>query len=76
MNQISALDFYQQKHELKPGVYLVSEHDETESIAIIKDCECICVEWLSVEEYEERERREINEQFWINDGIDLIYGED
>lgn len=51
MKAISYLEFYQNKHNLKPGAYLVKEHDDTEIIAVIQDCDCVCVKWFTLEEF-------------------------
>lgn len=74
LNTLSSFEYFKQKRDLALGAYKIIEHDETESVVILSDfCQ---EEWMSVQDYEDREVARIEDLYWANDGLDLLYPED
>lgn len=69
---LTSFEFYQQRKSLKDGAYLVIEHDESTSVAIVED---IVVKWMTEYEYVELLEKESLNFLYANDGLDLLYGD-
>lgn len=69
---LTSLEFYQQRKFLRDGAYLVIEHDESISVAIVED---IVVKWMTEDEYVELLEKESLNFLYANDGLDLLYGD-
>lgn len=69
---LTSLEFYQQRKSLKDGAYLVIEHDDSTSVAVVED---IVVKWMTEYEYIELLEKESINFLYENDGLDLLYGD-
>lgn len=69
---LTSFEFYQQRKSLRDGAYLVIEHDESISVAIVED---IVVKWMTEDEYVELLEKESLNFLYANDGLDLLYGD-